>query len=187
MKWFYNLRIATKLIIGFIIVAFIAGIVGVVGIINVHKINNMDTDLYKNHTATMPDLTNIANNYQKERAILRDLLLVKDSDKRQDSISKFKGLDEDIDTSMAHFEMRIEDPEVRKNLDDLKKLMDSFRQFKDKEIVLITSNHEEQAIDGLYNEGTTIEKLVSLKTNLAKSASDSNSTSANIATMTMLM
>lgn len=47
MKWFYNLRIATKLIIGFIIVAFIAGIVGVVGIINVHKINNMDTDLYK--------------------------------------------------------------------------------------------------------------------------------------------
>lgn len=33
MKWFYNLKIRTKLLSGFILVALVVGIVGYVGII----------------------------------------------------------------------------------------------------------------------------------------------------------
>lgn len=34
MKWFYDLKISTKLILSFLIVALIAGIVGTVGLVN---------------------------------------------------------------------------------------------------------------------------------------------------------
>lgn len=195
MKWFYNLKIAGKLIIGYIIVAIIAGGIGIVGIGYVNKINNLDTDLYERHTATMPDLTCILGDYQKERILLRDLLLQKDLGKRQENISKFKALDEEIDTSTAHFESKAQDPEVLKNLNDLKKSIDSFRQYRDKIETLITTNQEQQAIDSIYTDGiviannvqTAIDNLTKLKTDLAKAASDDNDNSAKIATITMII
>ncbi len=195
MKWFYNLKIATKLITSFIIVAFIAGVVGAVGIMNVHKINNLDTDLYEDHTATMPDLTNIASDYEMERGLIKDLLIVKDENKKQENTKKLRDLDEEIDSSMVHFENNAHEAEVINELDNLKKLITSFRQLRDKELSFITANQEQQAIDIMYNEGAvtsdnvqaSIDKLTKLKTDLAKEASDTNSASANTATVMMLV
>lgn len=195
MKWFYNLKIATKLITSFIIVAFIAGVVGAVGIMNVHKINNLDTYLYEDHTATMPDLTNIASDYEMERGLIKDLLIVKDENKKQENANKLRDLDEEIDSSMVHFENNAHEAEVINELDNLKKLITSFRQLRDRELSFITANQEQQAIDIMYNEGAvtsdnvqaSIDKLTKLKTDLAKEASDTNSASANTATVMMLV
>ncbi|OOM10672.1 methyl-accepting chemotaxis protein [Clostridium saccharobutylicum] len=195
MKWFYDLKIATKLILGFITVAFIAGVVGVVGIVNINKINNLDTELYERHTATMPDLIDIVNNYRIERGIVKDLLIVKDLSKIQENINRFKTLDDEIDTSIQHLESNSKDSEVIKNLNDLKKLLGSFKQYRDKAINFITTNQEQQATEILYtdisgisdNLETTINNLTSLKINLAKTASDNNSASANRATMEMII
>ncbi|NSA19661.1 methyl-accepting chemotaxis protein [Clostridium saccharobutylicum] len=195
MKWFYDLKIATKLILGFVTVAFIAGVVGVVGIVNINKINNLDTELYERHTATMPDLIDIVNNYRIERGILKDLLIVKDLSKIQENINRFKALDDEIDTSMQHLESNSKDSEVIKNLNDLKKLLSSFKQYRDKAINFITTNQEQQATEILYtdisgiadNLDTTISNLTSLKINLAKNASDNNSASASRATITMIV
>ncbi|WP_315068921.1 HAMP domain-containing methyl-accepting chemotaxis protein [uncultured Clostridium sp.] len=195
MKWFYNLKIATKLITSFIIVAFIAGVVGAVGIMNVHKINNLDTELYEDHTATMPDLTNIASDYEMERGLIKDLLIVKDENKKQENTKRLRDLDEEIDSSMVHFENNAREAEVINELDNLKKLITSFRQLRDKELSFITANQEQQAIDIMYNEGAvtsdnvqaSIDKLTKLKTDLAKEASDTNSASANTATVMMLV
>lgn len=52
MKWFYNMKIGTKLIIGFLMVAFIAGAIGVGGVYNIIKIDRLDTKLYE--TMTVP-------------------------------------------------------------------------------------------------------------------------------------
>lgn len=195
MKWFYNLKIATKLITGFITVALIAGIVGVVGITYIQKIKSLDTELYESHTATMPDLIKIVNNYQRERNILRDLFILKDLGKRQENIGKLKTFDEDIDASIAHFESKAKEPEVLKNVEDLKKSMDSFRQYRDSIVTLITTNQEEKAIDSLYNGGSVvadnmqkaIDNLTNLKTELGKTASDNNSASARTATIIMII
>ncbi|OOM78722.1 HAMP domain-containing methyl-accepting chemotaxis protein [Clostridium sp. BL-8] len=195
MKWFYNLKIATKLITGFIIVAFIAGVVGAVGIMNVHKISSLDTELYEDHTATMPDLTNIASDYEMERGLIKDLLIVKDGNKKQENTNKLRSLDEEIDSSLVHFENNAHEDQVIKELADLKNLIALFRQLRDKELNFITANQEQQAIDIMYNEGAatsdnvqeTIDNLTKLTTDLAKEASDTNSASANTATVTMLV
>lgn len=38
MKWFYNLRISTKILSGFILAAFTAGVVGLIGVINISSL-----------------------------------------------------------------------------------------------------------------------------------------------------
>ena len=38
MKWFLNLKIGVKLIIGFILVSIVAGTIGIVGAVNIKKL-----------------------------------------------------------------------------------------------------------------------------------------------------
>ena len=53
MKWFLDMKIAVKIISGFVIVAIIAGVVGFVGVINIKEINENDTMLYENDTVPL--------------------------------------------------------------------------------------------------------------------------------------
>ncbi|MBF0537552.1 MAG: MCP four helix bundle domain-containing protein [Nitrospirae bacterium] len=46
MSWFYNMKTATKLILGFLIVAVITAVVGIVGITNMGTINSMADVMY---------------------------------------------------------------------------------------------------------------------------------------------
>ncbi|WP_158084256.1 methyl-accepting chemotaxis protein [Marispirochaeta aestuarii] len=47
MKWFYNLRIANKLILAFMLLMAITGLVGFIGISNMGKINNLADYMYE--------------------------------------------------------------------------------------------------------------------------------------------
>lgn len=75
MKWFYNLKIATKLIIGFLIVAFIAGAVGVVGLLNIARITEADTLLFEENTLGIKYSGDAATYYQRLRYNVRWLCL----------------------------------------------------------------------------------------------------------------
>jgi methyl-accepting chemotaxis protein len=50
MKWYNNMKIGVKLIVGFLLVALIAGIVGVMGIMNINdtgvKTNGLNVPIY---------------------------------------------------------------------------------------------------------------------------------------------
>ncbi len=50
MKWFYDLKIAKKLIISFLVLSVITGVVGYIGIRNMGKINEMLNNLYRKET-----------------------------------------------------------------------------------------------------------------------------------------
>ena len=50
MMWFKNMKIVMKLMLGFIVVALIAGGIGAVGVINIRTIDEKDTYLYTHMT-----------------------------------------------------------------------------------------------------------------------------------------
>lgn len=56
MKWFYNLKIGTKLILGFIVVALIAGGIGLMGVINIQAVDRQDTYLYEKMTVPLGEM-----------------------------------------------------------------------------------------------------------------------------------
>lgn len=64
MRWFYNLKIGTKLILGFVVVALIAGGIGVMGVINIQTVDRQDTYLYQKMTVPLGELIYITDAYK---------------------------------------------------------------------------------------------------------------------------
>lgn len=196
MKWFYNKKIAAKLLIGFIIVAIIAAVVGVIGIISLREIQALDEDMYKRHTATMPDLANIARVYQRERVALRDLYVQKDTSKRQDIINDLNELDMLMTESMTKFQAGIQDDSVREVFNALSNSLNDFKEFKDDVVTksqinqmneiynLLTGNRASQIADEVQNR---TDELMNLKVKLAQESSESNKLITNISLVTMII
>jgi len=47
MKWYRNLKMSLKLIIGFLVVAIIAGTIGIVGIISLSRVSDNSKNIYE--------------------------------------------------------------------------------------------------------------------------------------------
>jgi methyl-accepting chemotaxis protein len=75
MKWFYNMKIAKRLISSFIVVALLAASVGIIGIVNINSININDTALYEQDTLPLSNLVNMTDDFNNIRARLRDVIL----------------------------------------------------------------------------------------------------------------
>ncbi len=196
MKWFYNLKINVKMIIGFIIVAVIAGIVGVVGIVEINKINNLSNDMYERHTVNISQLVPIAQSYQMTRVGIRDLVIQTDDESMNETINIINENYEIIIDNLKEFAKLIKDPRVQKEHENLTNLMNNkFPAYKDKVIQLATANKNDQAYNLVFTEGTEINKeisksiagLVSLKIELAGETSKTNKAIAKTSIIIMVI
>lgn len=194
MKWFYNLKVAPKLIMGFIVVALIAGAVGVVGISNIQTMNNLDTEMYRLHTATLDDLASLIDSYQRNRGYMKDMLINTDAEKRAEYIEKINELEELGIACLEEFGTGINSQDVQVEYDKLKAiLINEFVPYKDKVVKLIQESRDSEAQEYMYSEGTritttvqdSINKLLELKVNLAKQTSELNSSAASSAIIIM--
>ena len=196
MQWYTNLKIAKKLIIGFVIVAIIAGIVGLVGIVDLQNIEKLDTELYERHTATLPELANIATNYERHRVSVRNLYLEKNSEDRQIALDEIHKELELMETNINNFELHMNEAAVKESFDSLKRNLKEYLQLSDELVKLIVANKNEEAYvlltgNRIAEIGNKIQadtdKLMTLKTNLAKQSSDKNTTTANTAILIMII
>jgi methyl-accepting chemotaxis protein len=80
MVWFSNLRIASKLLISFLIMACIAGIIGYVGITQISSISDADTRLYKQMTVPLTHLADMNRAFLNIRVNVRDLMIARSED-----------------------------------------------------------------------------------------------------------
>jgi methyl-accepting chemotaxis protein len=83
MKWFYDLKIATKLQGSFFLVAAIAGVIGWVGLSKVSQIKTSGATLYAARLVPIEDLAYANFGFLNARTDLRDLLLAKDQNARR--------------------------------------------------------------------------------------------------------
>jgi methyl-accepting chemotaxis protein len=78
MKWYANLKMARKLLLGFTIVLAIAVIIGGVGILNIQSIADNDMQLYEHMTVPVSEMAQVATAFQRVRVNLRDIILMSD-------------------------------------------------------------------------------------------------------------
>lgn len=196
MKWFYNLKISIKLILGFIVVAIIAGIVGVVGIVEINKINDLADDMYSRHTVNLSQLVPITESYQITRVGLRDLVIQQDQETMNQTVEAINKNYEIVIETLKEFGELIKDPRViteHENLTSI--LMNEFVTFKDKVIQLATANQNNEAYNIVYTEGveinnkvtSAIEGLTNLKIELSAEASKTNKATAATADLIMVI
>lgn len=193
MKWFLNMKIAVKIISGFVIVAIIAGIVGFVGIINIKEINDNDTKLYENDTVPLGYIGSTATTFQRMRVNLM-LIADKDIDKQQ-YIDKINNYSNSLDTELQEYGKVIFAEEELKKFEELKAVIEKSRKLKEEIINLAVSGQEEEAdklVDGEFNtvsdEANVIfDEILNLNISQGKSRSESNDAAATQATITMII
>lgn len=195
MQWFYNMKIGAKLILGFVIVALIAGVVGVVGIVNIKNIDHNGTLLYTNMTVPLSDAAQMAKLFQRIRVNTRDMILENNTNDINERYATIKDLASEIDKVSVDFDKKILSDRMRtafneflatrveftKHLDELLKLcLDN----KDQEAYILIKGEMRKSADA---EQAAIDNLVQLKVEDAKLTSDNNTKTANSATTTMII
>lgn len=195
MKWFINLKISSKLIMGFIMVAIIAGIIGIYGTLTIRNINELDTQMYEINTAPMPELGKIAIGYYKQRINLRNLYMTKDNAQRQSIIESFDNEKAVIDQSMAAFDAGIRDTAVRENFDKLSKALEDFNGLREDIIAQVQAGNMDNVYELVMGDRGSkiaeevqqaVDMLFQLKANQAKASSESNDKSAQNSSITMM-
>ncbi len=67
MNWFNNLKIRSKLILGFVITSIVTLILGIIAIINLASVDTEYSALYRNYGAVLGDLTKVSTSFQRIR------------------------------------------------------------------------------------------------------------------------
>ncbi len=197
MQWFYDLKIRTKLLSGFITVAIIAGIIGAVGYFNIQTLNNSDTELYENMTVPITLMTNFSTDFQRIRVNMRDMIITDDSTEIEDKINKIAELRSNVDKNMEEFSNSISSDDMQKTYD---KLTEARKEFaKQYTIVedLVRANKDEQALVLIAETGNMgiasrseqdlIAELISMKLEEAHQKAETNTVKANTAGVIMII
>ncbi|MBE5977513.1 MAG: HAMP domain-containing protein [Paenibacillaceae bacterium] len=195
MKWFYNMKIGAKLIMGFLFVALIAGVVGGIGVYNLNKNDNLYTDLYTNYGIALGDIADVSIFYQRNRVNLRELLLVKDIQDKNNIVDKINEYDKQVQDSLASFEQSVQSEETAKELSNLKTAIEKYAPVQEKVIALALSNQEDQGLEVLQSEGqalsdeinSTIDNLFANKNKNGKSLSSQYTVEGDKNIITMII
>ncbi len=144
MKRFTNLKIATKLIIGFLTVACIAGVVGIVGLININALAESDRLLYEENTLGIVYSGDANTYYQRLRYNIAEMLLLKDEAQKDDYIGKFNDFLAAIETNLNDYEAGIITQTDRDLFDPLKGDWVQFKSYMQQIITFTQSGQYHQ-------------------------------------------
>lgn len=125
MKRIKNFNIASKLIVGFIIIALIAGIMGTYGIYQINNINDNYTKMYEVNTKPLSSLTNIGMQFMTIQVELKDASTFS----YMFSANRIKNSYQVIDTEIAEIQNQISDDNIQKNFNRFVELYDKMKPF----------------------------------------------------------
>jgi methyl-accepting chemotaxis protein len=194
MKWFYNLKIAAKLIIGFIIVAIIAGIVGAVGIININSIKVADEKLYTECTMGLDYAGNAAVYYQRIRFNAVKMMLVTDTESIDTCIQNINDYIAEVNDYLEEYVAGAEAPEAQELLSIIKPLWEKYSSLILDAAAFIKDNDTAQAENIIFGDGAVtgdelqaaFEDIFEYNVDTGKETSDSNARLASVATVIMI-
>lgn len=153
MKWYFNLKISSKLILSFLVVALISGSMGIYAIFNLKELDESDQELYQNTTVPLSVIGSISTEFQRTRAIARDMILAEDSEDIQASIEQIKEIRAKVDQMTMEFEASINSPEIISALNQYKLTRVKFKVGLDEIVKLAEQNRDAEAIEMMSATG----------------------------------
>ena len=152
MSWFKNMKIMGRLLLGFCMVAVLAGAVGYVGVSNMRNMGELDTEMYQLNTVPIYELGNISNSFYDIRVAVRNIIITPDKQKQQTLLQSIRDYDKNAKKSMDNFEKTIRDDETRRDFDAVKKSYAMFLQDVDRITGLWVGGAQDQALATMYSE-----------------------------------
>jgi len=182
MNFFLNLKIRTKLMLGFVLVAVMAGIIGYMGIKSIYQINDADTKLYEKITVPTSELIFMSSNFQLIRVNVLYLLSSDTPEKIKTRVQMLTELFESIAKTNESFKKTLLSEKGKEMYNDYEKSFKSYQEIVKKGISLMSEGKTAEAdvfvkteapkfADDLYKN---VEKLVAAKIEMAKQTADDN-------------
>lgn len=197
MNWFMNLKVAVKLISGFITVAIIAAIVGIVGIVNIKAIDKSDTELYVSMTVPISQLADISTQFQRTRVNVRDAIMSDDPAVIKKSAESIDLRQAEIAEDLESFDKTILSDNMRKLYADLVTKNTTFEQQIKTVMGLATEGKDVEAMALMSETGASglasralqdaLENIIEVKLEDAKVKSTANTAQADTTTVTMII
>jgi methyl-accepting chemotaxis protein len=182
MRWFYNLRIGTKLVSSYIMLSLLAGVIGWVGVTNIRKIADEDRVMYERLTVPISELISISTSFQRIRVNMRDLIYARTPEDRSKFSGRIKDLREELNNNTASFEKTIITEEARKMFRDLEDARKTYYPLADRTMQLALAGKAAEANAMLFGDmgkasrdmQNAIEKLSARKVAQAKRMAEQN-------------
>jgi len=190
---FKNMKLATKVLSGFIVIALIACLIGALGMIKIKQIADADTVLFERVTVPVGELADIAVNFQRVRVNSRDLIHAVTKEKRANFEKRIAELRSQISEKSSSFEKTIITDEARKLFEEFKQARTAYGVQLDKMVALTNQDKVSEALAVLEgdaatasrNEQNLLEKIMDRKIKQGKTISEDNTKIANTATYMM--
>ena len=190
-----NLKLSTKLLGGFIVVALISGFIGYFGITKIIQINNLDIALYEVNTQPLGDIGNISTDFQRTRVNIRDIII--DSFLNKKDLSGYTktiaDLDKEIENRLKDFEKTIRSEEVRKEFENLKSGITKYDPMRSKIISLAQEGKKDEAVNAMRESlplaqaiDKSIHELFASKIDQARKKAEANAATSS-ATVTLII
>ncbi|MDG5852669.1 methyl-accepting chemotaxis protein [Clostridium beijerinckii] len=196
MRWLNNIKVGTKLIIGFIVVALLAGIVGVIGITKIKKVDQNYTSLYLDYGVSIADIANVSISFQRLKINLNNITMYRDGRDMSDYVNRIKNYDAKIQESLKKFEESIQGEEAKTEFYNLNEMLGKYDGIKDKIIDLSLSGKKDEALDLMGQDSTqklsdqinnSVDNLFQLKETGGFSKSGEYSKEVNSAIVNMIV
>jgi methyl-accepting chemotaxis protein len=187
MKWFYNMKIGTKLVVSFVVVALFSVAIGYVSITSLNTLEKTGTAMYEVNAVPLSDLIDVSTFYQRQRVNLREMLIDKSADDRAKHLQNVKEMDQKVDESLKKVADDSKSAEVKKQVADTQSALNNFDPVWKKISALAMEGKHDEAFAVLRDPANFqvaravddhIQKLADLKTEDAKKKNEVNAVTA---------
>jgi methyl-accepting chemotaxis protein len=183
-----NIKLSTKIIVGFLFVAVISGVVGGVGIYYTRQITTAGQDLYIFNTVPLANIGSLGANFQEVRVLFRDAIEEFDEGRRKEKMDRIRHLTGQNDENLKQIEAAANTPEKKKLVGELKGAYSSYGKASDKISKSINSGMAEAGKGILQTDGLiaaqqlnkAIANLFALSVAEAKTTSEENAGRARL-------
>ena len=195
MKWFLNLKIGTKLISSFVLVALVGAFIGYEGLTSLKEADDSDTMLFEKNLLPLSDIGTVSTSFQRMRCNMLEMAFVKTDGEKQDLKTKIAARSEETAKLIEKIKNTITAEDVKKTLDEYSTVQKDWAPIVDKYIVLSLLNRNDEALTlfmGVGNKVRTeyqnkISAIDDILIKRAKNRSEENTINAYAATRNMLI
>lgn len=195
MHWFRNLKIRSKLLVSFSLVALIAFMIGMLGIRSIKIVDSELNDMYKNETVPVSNLADLGERFREVRIGLRDAILAKTRAEAEAADERTRTAAGKAVEAAASFKKQANSSDIKAAFNSFMEEEAKFDPIRDQILKLSVAGKNAQALTLMHGEAKDIvarqqayvDKMKELKIEESKKAAEDGATISNNAENTMFL
>lgn len=197
MKWLLNMRIGTKLLISYVLIALISGAMGAFAINDIKSMRDSDKQLYTSMTVPLAQIAQISTEFQRVRVGVRDAIIAQTPAEIQSNLDYIAERRANIAKLTDEFETTILSEDMKNKYNEFVEVREEYTTALEKVIELAKQNRDAEAVLMIGPSGelgkisaveqSIIDEIVQMKTEDAGKKSDANTVTADRATTIMMI